>query len=106
MQNNTPSMKAVTLMLPAHIADLIEATRGQLVGQWEDWAVTAAEQALDSQSFEACRREFESLLVDSNWQFDDCEGRAQFMEPLLKALTVAYAQHHATDEGIAPALMN
>jgi len=102
-----PALKAVTFMVPAHLADLIEATRGQLVGQWEDWATSAAQQAVnESSSFKQCAREFESLLVDSNWEFEDADDRAQFMAPLLKALKTAHTQHKGTDEGIAPALMN
>ena len=90
MSINAP--KTVTFNLPAHIADLIEETRNHLPGQWEELVASAVEQFIDGKSFDACRREFECLLVDSQWGFDGPADRAEFVAPLIAALRKAHGQ--------------
>ena len=92
---NVNALKPVSLNLPAHIADLIEETRNHLPGQWEDLVASAAEQVIDSKSFESCRREFDGLFVDSQWTFDGPADRAAFVAPLMAALRTAHERHHA-----------
>lgn len=92
----TTDLKPVTFLLPAHIANLIEATRNHLPGQWDELVGSLAEQFLDGRSFEACCREFDYVLVDSQWTFEDPADRAEFVAPLIAALRSAHARHLAS----------
>lgn len=93
---NNQELKPVIIRLPAHIADLINATREHLPGVWEEWAASPMEQSLERDSFEVCVREFDSLFVDGRWDFDGPADRAAFVAPLVAALRKAYDRHSAT----------
>jgi hypothetical protein len=95
-------LRTVTLSLPAHVVDLMEATEERLGAQRADWFICMPEQYLnDNRDLARFTRDFEELYVDGAWTFDDANDRAQFVEPILPALRKAFEAHNAKQPALA-----
>ena len=90
---STVPMKKVTLLVPAHIADLIEETQDTL--DWESWACSPVDQAIDNDSLAGCLGEFESLFIKESFAFENDADRNRFMGPINRAVTKAWKREQA-----------